>query len=247
MLLSAMHNIFGMKFIRKSDVFHIEESVLTYRMQALKMTFNKMRHFNWELTENAELYGQFDMPILRPVREAAIGKLIPFNEASRCRNPQECLVHFYIDDYRFERVWNNYMKYLPMLRRFKGVITPDFSMYLDMPLPQQIENCWRNRCLAYWLQEQGINVLLSVGWSDAESLKWAFDGIPENSVLSVTTQGCLRDHLCMQAFLNGMHELVRRKHPLKIIVYGRFPTIWKERFSVEIEIHPCYSEEKWCA
>ena len=93
MLLSAMHNIFGMKFIRKSDVFHIEESVLTYRMQALKMTFNKMRHFNWELTENAELYGQFDMPILRPVREAAIGKLIPFNEASRCRNPQECLVH----------------------------------------------------------------------------------------------------------------------------------------------------------
>jgi len=51
----------------------------------------------------------------------------------------------------------------------------------------------------------------------------------------------------MQAFLNGMHELVRRKHPLKIIVYGRFPEIWKKRFSVEIEIHPCYSEEKWCA
>ena len=40
------------------------------------MTFNKMRHFNWELTENAELDGQFDMPILRPVREAAIGKLL---------------------------------------------------------------------------------------------------------------------------------------------------------------------------
>ena len=49
---------------------------------------------------------------------------------------------------------------------------------------------------------------------DTESLSWAFDGIPEKSVLSITTQGCLRNgYLCKQSLLNGLHELIRIKKP----------------------------------
>lgn len=169
--------------------------------------------------------------------------LLPFNMALKCTVPWNFWVHFYIYDYQFERLWKTPERYLKILRRFAGVISPDFSILLDMPVAQQIWNCWRNKVLAHYLQKNGIAVIPNVGWSDAESYAWAFAGIPENSILSVTSQGCMgHDYVCKQSFINGLHELVRRKSPEKIIVYGIFPDEWKCRFSVPIIALPTFSE-----
>ena len=83
-------------------------------------------------------------------------------------------------------------------------------------------------------------------WGDTESLSWAFDGIPEKSVLSITTQGCLRNgYLCKQSLLNGLHELIRIKKPEKLIVYGQFPENWKHKFPNIITTLKTFVEEKW--
>lgn len=114
-----------------------------------------------------------------------------------------------------------------------------------MPWGQQVYNSWRNKYMAVLLQKQGKPVIPNVGWSDASSYDWAFSGIPENSILSITTQGCLRNRICKQSLFNGLHELVRRKHPSAIVVYGVFHDEWKDKFGTEFIVIPPYAKEKW--
>lgn len=203
--------------------------------------------FKWRFTDGTTVTGYLNAPRIKPVNGVRPENLFPFNEALKCKHPENHWVHFYIDDYQFERIWNNPQRYLPILKRFKGVISTDFSIYLDMPRAQQIWNCWRNACITYWLQENGVIVIPNVGWSDAESLSWSFDAYPNHSVLAVTSQGCFRrsnDRICMQSFVNGLHELIRQKNPEKIYVYGLFPDSWQERFPVEIIAIPPFAKER---
>ena len=46
-------------------------------------------------------------------------------------------LHFFVDDYQFERLWNSPKQYIELLKKFDAVLTPDFSLYMDMPLPMQ--------------------------------------------------------------------------------------------------------------
>lgn len=213
------------------------------------MKFNKIEDldtFHWKRIKRAELAGKYDMPVLQPIHDVTPENLVPFHLAKTTKNAERKWFHFYEDDYQFERIWNRPEQYLPMLKKFAGGIGTDFSIYLDMPRAQQIWNCWRNRAMTYQLQQSGMRIIPNVGWSDTESLEWAFDGIPENSVLAVTSQGCMgHDYVCKQSFLNGLHELVRQKHPEIIFVYGRFPEEWKKRFPVPIITLHTFSEERW--
>lgn len=55
--------------------------------------------------------------------------------------------HFFIDDYQFERLWQRPERYLDVLRGYDCVLTPDFSLYMDMPDPMQQWNryaAWRS-------------------------------------------------------------------------------------------------------
>lgn len=201
--------------------------------------------FKWNLIKGAKTEGNYDMPILAPSIITPPTNLVPFNAHSSCKYPQNNCLHFYIDDYHFERIWNNPTKYLDKLKAFKQVITPDFSIYMYMPKPQQIWNCWRNRVLAYWMQKNGVSIIPSVGWGDLETFDWAFDGIPHNSMLAITTQGCITNHVCMRSLVNGIHTLIKEKSPTSLIVYGSFKEEWYNQFPIPIYRFPSFSESKW--
>lgn len=47
--------------------------------------------------------------------------------------------------------------------------------------------------LAYWLQREGVRVIPTIEWSDSASLDWCMDGLPSDSVLAITTQGCFQN------------------------------------------------------
>ena len=122
--------------------------------------FNKLEAFDvfrWERVKGAKLVGKYDMPELKPCISAEPHDPIVFHMAKSSKEPQNRWFHFFEDDYQFERIWNRPDAYLPILKRFEGGISPDFSMYLDMPKAQQVWNCWRNRAMAYWMQENGLN------------------------------------------------------------------------------------------
>ncbi len=69
--------------------------------------------------------------------------LLPFDKAIRSRQ-YDSFVHYYIEDYQFERIWNQPSKYVSLLSKYKGMIMPDFSVYYDMPLPMIRWNIFRN-------------------------------------------------------------------------------------------------------
>lgn len=202
--------------------------------------------FRWERIKGAELCGKYDFPKLKPCTNAKPQNLIPFHMTKNAADASERWFHFFIDDYQFERIWNRPDRYLPILKRFQGGISTDFSMYLDMPKSQQIWNCWRNRAMAYWMQESGLNIIPNACWGDEDSLDWAFDGLPENSILAFTSQGCMkRNDESKRVLVNGIHRLIRDKMPIALYVYGSFPEAWKERFSVPIFPMKTFSEETW--
>ena len=78
-------------------------------------------------------------------------EFIGFNYAKNAKNAYGKAVHFFLDDYQFNRVWTNPDRYIPMLQKFKYVLTPDFSLYTDFPKPLRIYNHYRKHWLgAYW-------------------------------------------------------------------------------------------------
>ena len=166
--------------------------------------------------------GEYGMPQIRPVDIDVEGvPLLGFNYAKTEKHPEDMICHFFLDDYQFERVWNNPDVYLNTLRKFKAVISPDFSLYLDFPKAIQIYNNYRRQwCGAYW-QEFGINVIPTVRWSDESSFEYCFDGIPKHSLVCVSTIGGFREKAIEEQWMKGYHKAMEVLEPSHILFYGK--------------------------
>ena len=101
----------------------------------------KKDNFLYSLFQDMPMIGKYSMPIVKPINNASILNLLQFNYAKTCQNPNQYHLSFYIDDYQFERIWNEPVKSLFLLKNFKGLIGPDFSMYRDWPTILNIYNC----------------------------------------------------------------------------------------------------------
>ena len=166
--------------------------------------------------------GQYDIPEIEPT-QFDNADFIGFNYAKSAKNCKDKAVHFFLDDYQFARVWTDPDRYIPMLQRFKYVLTPDFSLYTDFPKPLQIYNHYRKHWLgAYW-QMHGINVIPTICWSDQDSFEWCFDGEPTQSVVAVSSVGTQKSKDTKRKFLDGYFEMVDRLQPTQIIFYGNVP------------------------
>ena len=103
-----------------------------------------------------ETDGPYGIPCLAPATLDGTLSFIPFNCAKTDSMRARHGVHFFIDDYLFERVWKDPVRYAQMLMDFRAVMTPDFSLFTDYPVAVQLYNHWRKHLLgAYW-QRMGI-------------------------------------------------------------------------------------------
>lgn len=146
--------------------------------------------------------------------------LIPF---SKRNGAYSSWVHFYESDSKFICLLNQPRKYVSSLKKFAGIISPDFSICADFPLPLQIKNKYWNHALAYWLSTQGIPVIPNVRWGDARSFSFCFRGIEKNSVVAISTHGQLRRIDNKKLFLAGLPVMIETLLPHTIIVHGKAP------------------------
>ena len=149
------------------------------------------------------------------------------------------MVHFFLYDYRFERVWKSPDSDIEKLSRYRAVLSPDFSMYLEMAKVCQIYNVFRNRwCGAYWASK-GIRVIPTANWGDESTFDFCFDGIEKGSVVAVSTyMASEHDNRCDQKewFMAGYNEMLRRIEPEKIICYNTpFPEMRGDIVYVDYE------------
>lgn len=162
--------------------------------------------------------GFYEMPKLY-AEEHIPSSLIGFNYALTSKN-KETGIHFYIDDYQFERVWSKPQEYIEMLSWYECCLTPDFSLYLDMPRSMKIWNVFRSRLIGQMMQDAGLLVIPTVSWAEEDTFDFCFDGLPENGVLSISTIGVKKDTEAMEIWKAGTTELLKRKKPKALIVYG---------------------------
>ena len=165
--------------------------------------------------------GDFDIPKLWNSHADIEGlRWVPFNYAKNEKHPEECVCHFFIDDYQFERLWARPDDYTRMLSKFAAVCTPDFSMYTDYPKAIQVYNHFRKHWLgAYW-QLHDMVVIPTIGWSDIDSYDFCFDGEPIGGVVAISDAGCLKSKEAKKLFDWGYEEMKNRLHPEEIVCYS---------------------------
>lgn len=132
------------------------------------------------------------------------------------------MVHFFLYDYKFEKIWTKPDVDIHKLKNYRGVFTPDFSMYLEMPTALQLYNTFRNRWCGAYFASQGLCVIPTVNWADSDSFDFCFQGIPRGSTVAVSTyMASAHNHHADQKeyFMNGYNEMLRQIEPERIICY----------------------------
>ena len=199
--------------------------------------------FKTRYWEGANLTAQTEMPILKR-NHFMPNNVISFTERNT-KNKKKYWIDHFVDDVNFECVWNRLERYLPMYSKFAGVIGTDFSLYPNLPKTQCMWNCTRNRIIDYRLQSLDISVIPTASWYNKESLLWSLDGLPDNSSIAISTNGCKNNPYVMKIFLYGVKVLQAKKTPFKLIIcgnhikeldcydnilyYQNFSQRWKER------------------
>jgi hypothetical protein len=162
----------------------------------------------------------FDFPVLSGVYDDLDWNeytMVPFNWIlSKKEFGKRSITHFFIYDYQFERVWKRPDLYVKPLKKTAFVLSPDFSLYSNLPLAQQIWNTYRNRAVGKYWESQGLWVIPSVSWSDERSFSFCFAGIPKNSVIAISSVG-VKD---FDMFERGLAEMINRLSPKTILCYG---------------------------
>lgn len=166
--------------------------------------------------------GEYGIPKIQATSYKG-SEFIPLNYAKSCKDKTGKGVHFFIDDYQFNRLWNAPDRYLDMLSDFTHVLSPDFSTYTDFPKAIQIYNHYRKHWVGAYLQMYGINVIPTISWSTPESFEWCFDGEPVGGVVAVSSVGCMNSKKRKELFMAGYREMIDRLHPETIIFYGQIP------------------------
>lgn len=200
-----------------------------------------MLHFENQDKARFAGVGKYDIPQIIGVDDVQVKEWIPFNYVLTCKEPQEKGVHFFLDDYQFERVWNNIDKYTEVLQKFKAVMSPDFSMFTVNPKALQIYQHFRKHFVgAYW-QVNGLTVIPTINWADKKSFEWCFDGEPTNSVVAISTVGSMNSKANKEGFYKGYDEMKKRLKPKKILCYGTVP----EEIKNEVQGIGCHWERRF--
>ena len=139
-------------------------------------------------------------------------------------------VHLYTEDYRFEVWWSR-----PELTTEKmiesgwaAVFSPDFSAFRDWNINNQRQNVFRSRLLGAYAQSRGIPVIPTIQWAGPKSYEFCFDGIPEGSMVSISTVGVHRDREARLLFLKGYEEMIDRIRPRAVLAYGKLENLLGE-------------------
>lgn len=174
--------------------------------------------YNLEFNDLARVEGFYQMPVIENDNHIPQG-LIGFNYVLTSEEYDKG-VHFYIDDYQFERIWNDPQKYMPYLEQFDCVLTPDFSLYMDMPMAMKIWNTYRSRLIGQIMQDNGIKVIPTVSWAEKDTFQFCFDGIKRNAIVSISTVGVKNSPEAMKIWRDGCDAMIAKIKPKAILLYG---------------------------
>lgn len=188
-----------------------------------------------DLIEGMQPSGEWGLATIHRTN-AKPSRLVPFDKAISSRETN-AWVHFFIHDIRFSRILKDPWRYLPILARFEGVISPDCSVFWNYPRYRQLQSVARSREIGSWLQRNGVPVIPCVRWGKQDTYEFAFDGIAPGGTVAVGTVGAMRDSEARNVFEAGFEPMLEAVEPRRIVVYGsRKSSVFEvaERHGIEV-------------
>lgn len=177
--------------------------------------------------------GPEKIPVLAPATANAPAALIPFHHTKSGTASSNGFVHFFVQDHHVERIWRNPARYVSRLGRYSGILTPDFSLYRSMAPHQRVSNVCASRAVGVFYQERGIQVIPTVRWAVPSDFLFCFAGLPKESVVAISTHGCIRSQEDRHYFKGGLSRMLEVLAPLLVLVHGAMPpdvfSPWRNR------------------
>ena len=188
--------------------------IKNYNSKSLRQDFRLLRN-------DFKAVGKWQIPIIKKCEINIAGiELIPSDHV-RIEAPINDIsktVHFFVEDDKLERYYQKPENYIRRLAQYQHVLTPDYSLYIDMPLTLQLYNTFRSRwCGAYWQYHQ-LSVIPTISWGETDSFEFCFLGIEFESVVAISTLGCLKSK---ESFLKGYFEMKKRINPKQVLCFGK--------------------------
>ena len=184
------------------------------------MTSKSMRDNPLFMRNNFDSVGKWGIPLIKKQELTADDIMLVACSDTR-KNDNEANkkkgVHFFVDDYRFNGVYDNPERTFERYSQYAFLLSPDFSTYADMDLWRQLESVAKNRWVgAYW-QSKGLTVIPTISWGLSQSYEFCFDGVEKGSTVAVGMVGCKQSGY---NFMRGYNEMLKRLEPEKIICFG---------------------------
>ena len=95
--------------------------------------------------------GEYEFPEIKPEKYVEC-EYVRFVESSKIIKPEHKGVHFFCDDFHFDKIWNQFNRYIGMLSKFDAVLTPDWSLCTDWPVIVNMWNHYRKHFVGAYLQ-----------------------------------------------------------------------------------------------
>ena len=221
--------------------FGIENSKYNEIVEKNDEYYNELLKINKQkLVRNEfKMVGKYEMPLIKK-QDIDLNKiqLMNFNNAkyNDIKNTDKT-IQFFTYDYRFDYVYSHPELAVEKLKQYYCLLSPDYSIYIDMPLSLQIKNTFKNRWCGAYFQSLGLRCIPTVEWGDERSFDFCFDGIEKGSIVAVSTYGKTKIE---EEFMKGYNEMLQRIEPSAIICYEKpFP-----KMGGRLKVFP-YNHDEW--
>lgn len=175
----------------------------------------------WQIKE-AEFSGKYEIPVVHGTSKIP-ENLVLFTDCGKENETKNKAIHFYQFDENFDSCLSSKTKLtkkLEIFRNYQSVILPDFSVYRDMPLTQQIFQIYKSRAVGNFLMQNDISIIPNVRWGDERTYEFAFEGIDKCGVVAVGVKGGYRNKENTQYFEKGFYKMLEILTPATILCYG---------------------------
>ena len=184
------------------------------------MTSKTMRDTPLFMRNNFKTSGKWGLPLIQKQSLSTDNIVLVACSDTRANDNEENKqkgVHFFVDDYRFNGIYDNPERTLKRYSQYSFLLSPDFSTYTDMDLWRQLESVAKNRWVGAFWQSKGLTIIPTISWGLSQSYEFCFDGVEKGATVAIGMIGCKQSKL---NFMRGYNEMLKRLEPEKIICFG---------------------------
>lgn len=202
---------------------HITTDVPPHNPSPLVFTPSPARidPFTLKICECCNFTSKWQMPIVNGVTDPNILKyeIMGYDRLSN-RKSKMYGTHFYCADNKIMSSVRAAMRVYDRIKEQPFVIGPDYSIKMNMLLPQKLLNSFDNKLITAWYQYMGMTAIANVVWADIENIEAYLEGYPPKSIIAINSTGIGRDARAIDNWISGYRYVIEVLDPIAIIRYG---------------------------